>query len=58
MSNTILGVTPRRPPMKPRMIRVSDEVWDRALAAADERGEILSEEIRKMIEQYVNRDQQ
>lgn len=51
MSNTIASV-PRRPPMKPRMIRTSDEDWEAALAQADARGEILSEEIRAFVKHY------
>lgn len=44
-------MTPR-PPMKPRAVKVSDDLWSRALAKADERGEVLSEEIRKFLERY------
>ena len=41
-----------RPPMKNRVVRVSDSVWAAAQKAADERGENLSEEIRKFLVQY------
>jgi hypothetical protein len=34
---------------------VEDELWRAAHAKADERGEILSEEIRKFLERYVAR---
>lgn len=42
-----------REPMKPRQIRVRSPLWEDALVAADERGEVLSEEIRKFLEHYV-----
>ena len=41
-----------RIPMKIRNIRVPDKVWDDAQAAAEERGENLSEEVRKFLERY------
>lgn len=44
-----------RPPMRARTIRVSDATWDAALEAADQRGEILSEEIRKFLERYAKK---
>lgn len=43
-------MSPRKP-MKPRSIRAGKE-WEDAVAAADERGENLSEEIRKFLVQY------
>jgi len=41
-----------RDPMKPRSFRVSDKAWASALEAADEKDEILAEEIRKFVERY------
>lgn len=41
-----------RPAMKTRGVKVSDDVWNAALTAADERQEVLSEEIRKFLERY------
>ena len=38
--------------MKARSLRVSDKAWKAALAAAEAKGEVLSEEIRKFIESY------
>ena len=47
-------MTPR-PPRKPRSVKVEDDLWAAALAKADERGEVLSEEIRKFLARYVKR---
>jgi len=44
-----------RPPMIARTIRTSDALWAAAQEVADARGEVLSEEIRKMIERYVKK---
>lgn len=44
-----------RAAMKPKSIRVSDELWAAALAKAESRDELLSEVIRKALERYVNR---
>jgi len=41
-----------RPPKKTRTIRVDDKTWADAQAAANERHEVLSEEIRKMLVKY------
>jgi len=43
------GNTPRR------TIRVPDRIWIAAQAKAAERGEVLSEEIRKFLERYARR---
>lgn len=40
-------------PKKNRVIRVQETLWLRALARADERGEPLSEAIRRFLERYV-----
>lgn len=39
--------------MKSKALRVPDELWTAALAKADERGDVLAEEIRKFLERYV-----
>lgn len=44
-----------RPPMRNRAVKVPDAVWDAALAVAEARGEVLSEEIRKFLERYAKR---
>jgi hypothetical protein len=41
--------------MVARTIRTSAELWSAAQATADARDEVLSEEIRKMIERYVKK---
>jgi antitoxin component of RelBE/YafQ-DinJ toxin-antitoxin module len=38
--------------MKNRVIRVSDRVWEAAKERADERGETVSEAVRKFLERY------
>jgi len=44
-----------RQPRKPRSVKVEDPLWEAALAKADERGEILSEEIRRFLTRYVKK---
>ena len=44
-----------RKPMVPKAVRVPDELWRAAQAKADERGEYLSEVIRRALERYVKR---
>lgn len=39
-------------PMKNRVVRVSDCVWDAAKKRADEKGETVSEAVRKFLERY------
>jgi hypothetical protein len=41
--------------MENRVIRVRGSLWKAAKARADERGEYLSEVIRKALERYVSR---
>lgn len=36
-----------------RAIRIPDELWERAKIRADERGETVSEAVRKFLERYV-----
>ena len=38
-----------------RNVRVPDDLWDAAMSKALERGETLSEVIRKALEKYVQR---
>lgn len=40
-------------PKKNRVVRVQDSLWKRAQARADEKGESLSEAIRRFLERYV-----
>lgn len=42
-----------RPPRRSRNIRVEDELWEAAQRAADEQRHVLSEQIRKFLERYV-----
>lgn len=42
-----------RQPMGNRVIRVSDSLWAKAKMRADERGETVSEAVRKFLERYV-----
>ena len=42
-----------RPPRRVRNIRVEDELWEAALDAAGERGDVLSEQIRRFLARYV-----
>ena len=44
-----------REPRKARAIRVEDDLWASALAKADERREVLSEEIRKFLQRYTKK---
>lgn len=39
-------------PMKNRVVRVSDRVWEAAMKRADEKGETVSEAVRKFLERY------
>jgi hypothetical protein len=45
-------MTPR-PPRKARAVRVEDDLWAAAQRRAEERGDVLSEEIRKFLQRYV-----
>ena len=47
-----IGVMPNKPKTPLRNIRVDDELWAAAMAAADSRGESLSEAIRKFLKRY------
>ena len=50
-------MTPR-PPRKPRSVKVEDDLWDAAKAKAEERGDVLSEVIRKFLERYSKRGEE
>jgi len=39
-------------PMKTRVVRVPDALWEAAKERADERGETVSDAIRKFLERY------
>ena len=47
-------MTPR-PQRKNRAVRVEDELWEAAKCKAEERNEVLSEEIRAFLKRYVAR---
>ena len=47
-------MTPR-PARRPRSVKVEDELWDAAMRKAEERNEVLSEEIRAFLKRYVAR---
>jgi hypothetical protein len=36
-------------------VRVEDDLWHAAQTKADERGEVLSEEIRKFLQRYIRK---
>ena len=42
-----------RPPRKSRNVRVEDELWEAAQAAADEQKQVLAEQIRYFLADYV-----
>ena len=44
-----------REPMTAKSVRVPDALWLAAQSKADERGEVLSEVIRRALERYVRR---
>lgn len=49
-SGTVSNVP--KEPMKNRVIRVSDSVWEAAKTRADERNESVSDAVRKFLERY------
>lgn len=40
-------------PMRSRVIRIPDPLWLKARARAEQRGETVSEAVRKFLERYV-----
>lgn len=52
MTAATIGSMPNKPKTPLRNIRVDDELWNAAMAAAEARGESLSEAIRKFLKRY------
>lgn len=52
---TVPPVAPNAPGTPRRTVRVPDDVWEAAQRKAEERGDNLSEVIRKALERYANR---
>lgn len=50
-----LARVPNQPKTPLHSFRCPDDLWDAAKAKAEERGEVWSEELRKMVERYVKR---
>lgn len=48
-------LVPNAPKTPRRGVRVPEELWQAALRKAEERGEVLSEEIRQFLVRYVRR---
>jgi predicted HicB family RNase H-like nuclease len=44
-----------RPGTRAHNIRITDELWEAAIAKAESRGETVSEVIRRALERYVKR---
>lgn len=55
MTPATVPVVPNQPKTPQRTVRVPDEVWAAAKAKADERGEVLSDVIRKALVRYARR---
>lgn len=55
MTPDILARVPNTPGTPRRTIRVPDALWDAAAAKAEERGENLSDVLRRALERYVRR---
>lgn len=56
MTPGILRHVPNAPKTPRRTVRIPDKTWDAAKAAAERRGDNLSEVIRKSLERYVKRN--
>lgn len=56
MTPGILRHVPNAPKTPQRTIRIPDKTWEAAKAAAEQRGDNLSEVIRKSLERYVKRN--
>lgn len=56
MTPGILRRVPNAPKTPQRTIRIPDKTWEAAKAAAERRGDNLSEVIRKSLERYVKRN--
>lgn len=46
---------PNKPPMKNRVVRVPDDLWEAARTQAAERGENISDVIRAALTRYINK---
>lgn len=46
---------PNQPKTPLRNVRVSNELWEAALVKAEDRGETVSEVVRRALERYVKR---
>ncbi len=55
MTPGMIADVPNTPGTPRRSIRVPDELWDAAVAKAEERGETVSDVLRKALERYVKR---
>lgn len=51
-SPATIGVMPNKPKTTLRNVRVDDELWQAAQAAAEARGETVSEAIRAFLKRY------
>lgn len=50
-------MNPNQPKTPIRGVRVPDELWEAARATAEERGETVSDVVRRALEAYVARDE-
>ena len=55
MTPATVGRVPNKPKTPMRSLRVADDLWEAAQAKAQERGESVSDVIRKALERYVKR---
>jgi macrodomain Ter protein organizer (MatP/YcbG family) len=55
MTPASLGGVPNQERTPRRTVRVPDDVWAKASAKAEQRGEVLSEVIRRFLERYGKR---
>ena len=55
MTPATLTSVPNQPKTPQRTVRVPDHIWHAAKAAADARGETLSDVIRRALEQYIKK---
>lgn len=51
-----MATVPNKPKTKIRAVRVPDELWEAAQAVAADKGESVSDEIRRSLERYVKRN--
>lgn len=49
---TTMGLMPNKPKTTLRNVRVDDELWQAAQAAAEARGQTVSEAIRRFLKRY------